>query len=59
MWSELLKLYLNNDSNTGPPRGHKLALEIVIEELKESGLTEFRIDTKTLEQQYIVIVDVK
>ena len=46
------------DSKTGPPRDHKLALEIVIEELKESGLTEFQIDTKILEQQYIVIVDV-
>ena len=46
------------DSDYGPPRNHKLAREVVIRELKDAGYTETQTDTKTLDQQYIIIVDV-
>lgn len=39
----------------GPPISMKLKKEKVIEELKKAGFTNFKIDTKTLEFQYIIM----
>ena len=46
------------NSNYGPPNNHKLAMDIVIAELKEAGYSNIQTDIHTLAQQYIVIVDI-
>lgn len=43
------------NSPPGPPVSMRLKKEKVIEELKQAGFTNFKIDTKTLEFQYIII----
>lgn len=47
------------DSEFGPPRDHKIGMEVVVSELKGAGFQFIDADTNTLKQQYIVIVDVK
>ncbi len=46
------------DSNFGPSRSHKLAMEVIVKELKDAGYSKIQTDINILEQQYIVIVDI-
>lgn len=46
--------YFKKKQKVGPPEGHKLAMDVVVKELKAAGFTEIETNTELLEYQYIV-----
>ena len=47
--------FFKSDIPIGPPMDHKLAMDVVITELKEAGYTSFDINVELLPYQYIII----
>lgn len=46
--------YFKKDIPVGPPRGHKLAKEIVERELREAGYQDIVVNTELLPYQYVI-----
>jgi cyclopropane fatty-acyl-phospholipid synthase-like methyltransferase len=46
--------FFKKESEHGPPASMRLASDVVVEELKEAGFTQFEVETELLPEQYII-----
>ena len=46
--------FYKSDIPVGPPLGHKISMDVVINELKKAGYTSFQVNVDLLQYQYII-----